>query len=734
MSRWRRPAGGIAILAVLLLGAIAFLTRDQWDWIFGSDELVTGGVEVASLPVVDIHDPDDFDVKTERLYGIVPDGGSRASYEVTENLGGVIRTTVGVTTVLAGQIVLNLEDVAKSRIGEIIVNVETLTSDSTLRDKRIRHDYLESSRWPFVRFAPTSFDGVDGPFVEGAAYDVAVTGFLTIKETTRTETFTGTVTATERRLTADMATSVLGSDYDVGPIDIARLAHTSDEVVLKLILVADRRELSSPSDVELVRDILAKEVAAGTFAETVQPILENRCVSCHMSGGPGWGTLALDTAADAAEIADDIAFVTKIGYMPPWLPSDLSPAFAHDRSLSDEELEAIVAWAEAGGGLDVAPDTPLVAGDLAILPIEHDQKIRPRDGPYTGYSGPDGEPLKQDDYRCQVYEVADPEGDGNWVKGFEFRPDQTSIVHHAIIYRAPAAAAREIEAKIAAEDSTEAAEGLSDEPGWTCFGLSGLRMGELRSIQGWAPGQQPTIYPDGYGLYLAPGDMIVNQIHYHYDHDTPPDSSLIILDTATAEEAARMVPVAGGSYLTPAEVPCTPEEAELAARRATEIDGYVNLCKRSNVLNEIAEKYGRLARAIPNLLLLQCAGTVDDYDDLDGTVGHSSCDLPAQHTGTIHTVFAHMHEFGKSYRMTLLPDTPNETILLDIPTWDFEWQLNYEPVIDIWIEVGDMVRFECWWDRTLQPMAEPRYITWNEGTVDEMCFSSITVIPNLPPS
>ena len=29
-------------------------------------------------------------------------------------------------------------------------------------------------------------------------------------------------------------------------------------------------------------------------------------------------------------------------------------------------------------------------------------------------------------------------------------------------------------------------------------------------------------------------------------------------------------------------------------------------------------------------------------------------------------------------------------------------------------------------------MPEPRYITWNEGTVDEMCFSSISVLPDAP--
>ncbi len=726
----------------------AFLTRGQWlgtvetavgvavdavDVAVDGDargEFVTDG-EVVAPPVVDPEDPEDFDAETERLYRIVPGAGSRASYRIEERLGALSRTTVGATSVMAGEIAVDLADFAESRIGEIVVNVEMFQSDSALRDKRIRHDYLESSHWPFVRFRPTSVEGLDAEFADGRSYEIAVTGDLTVKETTRTETFAGTVTVTPDALTATMSADVLTSHYGVGPIDIARLVHTSDEVALTFEMVADRVAVGSAPAGDLRREIPTTEFAAGRFASTVQPILETRCVSCHTTGGPAWSTLALDTAGDAAAIADDIAFVTGINFMPPWLPSDLSPDFMHDWSLDDDEVAAIREWADAGGGLDVRPDTPLTARVQAVRPVEEDQRIGPRDGLYTGYSRPDGRPVKKDDYRCQVHEVADPEGDGNWVKGFEFRPDQVEVVHHAIVYRVPAEAASEVAARIAAEDRIEAAEGLSDEPGWTCFGLSGLRNEGVYSIQGWAPGQSPTIYPDGYGLYLQPGDMIVNQIHYHYDHETPPDGSWIILDTATdAEAASGMTHVAGSNYLTPAEVPCTPEEAAVAAERAAAIDGYVNLCERSNVLAEIGEKYDDFAPLIPGLLLAQCGGTVDDYDDLDGSVGYSSCDLPAADTGTIHTVLGHMHEFGAAYRMTLHPGTPEERILLDIPVWDFEWQLNYEPVEEIRIERGDMVRFECWWDRTLQFMPEPRYIVWNEGTVDEMCFSSIAVLPD----
>ncbi len=766
MPWWRRlDAGRVAILAVLVIGTVALLTRSQWsgtvetavdvavdavdiavdavdvavDSAVDGDEageidrseLVTGG-EVVAPPVVDPDDPEDFDVETERLYRIVPESGSRASYHIQERLGGLSRTTVGTTGVMAGEIAVNLTDLAASRVGEIVVNVEMFQSDSVLRDKRIRHDYLQSSHWPFVRFRPTSIEGLDADFVDGTSYDIAVTGELTVKETTRIETFAGTVVVTPDAVTAVLSATVLTSDYDVGPINIARLVHTSDEVVLTFEMVADRVDLGSEPAGDLRREIdPAGDIAKGRFAATVQPILETRCVSCHTTGGPAWSTLALDTAGDAAAIADDIAFVTGIGFMPPWLPSDLSPQYVHDWSLSEDEKAAIKAWADAGGGLDVRASTPLVARVQAIIPVEEDHKIGPRDGLYTGYARPDGWPIKNDDYRCQVHEVADPEGDGNWVKGFEFRPDQVPVVHHSIVYRVPAAAAAEVEAKIAAEDRIEAAEGLSDEPGWTCFGLSGLNSEGVYSIQGWAPGQSPTIYPDGYGLYLAPGDMIVNQIHYHYDHDTPPDGSWIILDTATADEvAAGMIHIRGNNYLTPAEVPCTPQEAAVAAERAATIDDYVDLCVRDNVLVEIGEKYDAFAPLIPDLLLAQCGGTVDAYDDLDGSIGYSSCDLPARSTGTIHTVLGHMHEFGAAYRMTLHPDTPAERILLDIPVWDFEWQLNYEPVEDIRINRGDMVRFECWWDRTLLYMPEPRYITWNEGTVDEMCFSSIAVLPD----
>jgi len=713
MARLRKlDLGRLSILVVILIGTAAIVTKDQWDWIFTSDEAEEQGVSAETI--VDVDDA------TERLYRVGPNNGSAVSYAVEERLAGNGNIAVGVSHVVAGDIVVNTEDPSLTRIGEVVVNVEMFDSDSNLRDKRLRHDFLESNHWPFARFETTLIDGLDSDFVEGATYEVALTGNLTVKETTSEETFTGTVTVSADQLTASVSAVVLSSTYDVGPINIARLAHTEDEVTLTFDLVADRVNLGTESDADLDTDVPEFAIAGGAFAAEVQPILEQNCVSCHTSGGPGWDTLAFDTAADAAEIADDIALVTEIRFMPPWLPGGDSPEFEHSWELSDDEISTIATWAADGGGLDVAPDTPLVARSQAIIPIEEDQVIDQRDGPYVGLSDDDGNPILKDDYRCQVHEVDDPEGDGTWIKGYEFRPDQTTVVHHSIIYLAPVGALDEI-ARKSAED---------DRPGWTCFGTSNLRSDGVRNMGGWAPGQSPVIYPDGYGLYIPPDHFIINQIHYHFDHDPPADNSLIILDETSPEEEVGITSIAGSTYLTPAEVPCTPEEQAIADEREATIEGYRNLCVRANVIEEIREKYDNFATFIPNALILGCGGTVDDYDDLEGSIGHSSCDMRARNPGTIYTVLGHMHEFGDSYRMTLNPDTPEEKVLLDIPNWDFEWQLNYDLVEDIRIDRSDTIRFECWWDRTRLFLPEPRYITWNEGTVDEMCFSSVSVLPD----
>ncbi len=684
--------------ALALVGGLLFATKDQWSWFVADGDPVVTDVDAPTL--------DDIDADTELLYRITPDNGSVVSYEVAERLAGKAQLAIGATTVLAGDIVVNTEAPETSRVGTIVVNVNVLTSDSTLRDKRIRHDYLESSSFPFASFEPTGVEGLPTSMAHNDTADLTITGNLIVKGISSPATFAGEASISPDRLTANVTSTILLSTYGAGPISVSGLVSTGDEVTLTFDLVADRIAIDAAEfdGTELAVQPTTASIQAGEFSSTIQPILEARCVSCHTTGGPGATTWELNAAGDAAEIASDIAFLTAERFMPPWPASDQGIPFEGNYGLTPDEISAIAAWASNGGGLDVDPSAPLTATNDPLLYIDRDQVVEPAE-PYVG------DLAVPDDYRCQVYEIADPEGDGTWITGFGFEPDKVEVVHHAIIYRVPAEARSE----------AESLDGADGRPGWTCFGLSGMRSEGVGSIGGWAPGRQPQDFPESVGIYLEPGDLIVNQIHYHFDHETPADSSALVFDTISAEEQAELAlpmrPIQGRSYLTPAEGPCTPEESG-------------PLCSRAAVLKDIEAKYGGIAPFIPDALIGRCGGTVDDYDDLDGTKFSSSCDLPAADFGTLFSIHGHMHEFGDAYRMTLNPDTPDERVLLDIPRWSFDWQLYYVPKEEIRIEPGDMIRFECTWDRTNLFMPEPRYITWNEGTVDEMCFSSVNVVPD----
>jgi hypothetical protein len=79
--------------------------------------------------------------------------------------------------------------------------------------------------------------------------------------------------------------------------------------------------------------------------------------------------------------------------------------------------------------------------------------------------------------------------------------------------------------------------------------------------------------------------------------------------------------------------------------------------------------------------------------------------------------------------MTLDEGTDDEQILLDIPTWSFDWQMNYQFEKPLEVKAGQTLKLECTFDRSLDPLRPPRYIVFNEGTEDEMCFGTYSLIP-----
>ena len=677
------------------MATIAFLARGQWTWFFAGDDVE---FELPAAPQLEVRSND------ERRFSIDPTQSS-ASFRVQERLAGIDRETVGTTSSLAGDIVINMADPQRSKIGTIVVNVEVLDSGSTLRDRRIRHDFLESSKHQFVEFVPTVVEGLPDNIESGVIYDIRIRGDLTVKEITASQVFDGTVMLDGEELHASMSTTILMSTYDVGPINIAGLVRTADEVVLELDLVAldtANRQVPAPTAIAAA-NLTYDPDAPGDFANAVLPILAENCARCHNSGESADGTWALDTAADAAAIAEDLLLITTSRYMPPWPASNKSVDFTGNWSLADHEIAAIADWVAAGGRLDIEPATPISAPEAQLALIDR-EVVTTSAEPYVGSVE------KPDDYRCLIN---DPQlSETRWLQAYDFEPDRSEIVHHAVVFLANAAL----------REQADHLDAASDQPGWECFVLTGLQEtdeGSFDQVLGWAPGRQPVIYEPGTGLRMDSGDFFIVQVHYHYDNATPPDLSRMVLDFADPE----LVEAAGGSltaidnirYLDPAEIPCSAVE-----------EG--PLCDRDASLAKVRDEYGFAAAFIPDFFLSQCGQTAADYAHMTTGVASSSCDLPVEQEGRIVSVFGHLHEIGTAFRMTLNPGTASETVILDIPTWSFEWQLGYTPSEEIVIDRGDTVRIECWWDRSLSTNDEPRYIVWAEGTGDEMCYSAISTV------
>ncbi len=634
---------------------------------------------------------------------------SSMSYSVVEELAGRERGTAeGTTQGIAGDIALDRGDPAASRIGEIVVDVRQLRSDNSLRDRRLRQDFLASDDDPLATFATTAIEGAPDEIPDGEEVELQLVGDLTVRGTTVETTWDATVELVGDELVATATTTVKMSDLGIGPISIAGLVRSEDDVTLTFELVA-----GDPDDVPTELPPLEDERAAGegpSFAGDVQPILESSCASCHVDGQVGSHVMPMETAGDAARYADGIGVVTQAGYMPPWPASDEGIPLQHPRNLSDDDIATLTAWAEAGAPLDVAADTPLEpVADTDVPTPREDLTLRMAE-PYQG------SPENKDDYRCFTLDPGFTEP--TFITGYSFVPDELEVVHHSLVYRVNVEAAAQARER----------DGEDGRPGWQCYvgtgldadaALNGGLGGISNLVAGWVPGQRPLDFGDEAGYLVEPGEVLIAQIHYHYGHDgLPADQSELRIQTEPG--TADITELVTANPIAPVEIPCHEDDDDHP------------LCDRDAALAELNERYGGIAGAIPTAVLGACDREVEDYADQTEGIGSTSCDKTLEHSGEIVDVLGHMHELGQSFRMTLNPGTDEEQVLLDIPTWNFDWQLNYQPVDEVRVEEGDVLRIECTWDRALRHDEEPRYLLFAEGTQDEMCFSTYTLLPDEP--
>src|SRR5437016_6150100 len=127
---------------------------------------------------------------------------------------------------------------------------------------------------------------------------------------------------------------------------LTRSIARGDAIGLKLITTIGVIGLSLPAAAQ----------SRATSSQDVAPILYEHCVACHRPGQIA--PFSLLTYSDVRPQALAIARATRSRTMPPWKPEPGFGDFDGEQRLTDQQIDAIQRWADAGA----------VEGDPSTLP------------------------------------------------------------------------------------------------------------------------------------------------------------------------------------------------------------------------------------------------------------------------------------------------------------------------------------------------------------------------------
>jgi polyisoprenoid-binding protein YceI len=164
-----------------------------------------------------------------------------ASYKVGEILfrdGNRFNLAVGTTNVVAGTIQLNTKDPASSVVGPITVDLNSLVSDNTRRDGRLKDMWLESAKFPKASFTSTKIDKFPADAAEGKEITFEITGDLTVREVTKPATFAVTATLQGQNLTGVATTTVEMTDFGITVPDIGGMLKAESKAIVELKFAA----------------------------------------------------------------------------------------------------------------------------------------------------------------------------------------------------------------------------------------------------------------------------------------------------------------------------------------------------------------------------------------------------------------------------------------------------------------------------------------------------------------
>ena len=159
-----------------------------------------------------------------------------------------------------------------------------------------------------------------------------------------------------------------------------------------------------------------------SYEKTIAPMLMDKCVECHRTGGIGpWQMTSYDMIKGFAPM---IREVVRTQRMPPADIDEHYNVFVNNRGLSLDQARTLVHWIEAGA--------PRGSGADPLLSQKKDWPEWPLGKPDLVVELPEFKVPATGTIPYQMLTVANPLDRDVWVRGVDWLPGQRTVVHHII--------------------------------------------------------------------------------------------------------------------------------------------------------------------------------------------------------------------------------------------------------------------------------------------------------------
>jgi hypothetical protein len=445
--------------------------------------------------------------------------------------------------------------------------------------------------------------------------------------------------------------------------------------------------LAAVAPVIVVTDVLVAQTSATapvTFYKDVAPLLQKNCETCHRAGQIA--PMAFQTYESTRPWARAIKTAVMSKKMPPWFAEGGTAHILNDRSLKPAEIDVLAKWADAGAPAGNPSDAPKpIAWPDGGWQIKPDLIV---DGPT--YDVP-----AKGVVEWTWFVVPGNFKEDTWVTSVEVKPSELAVTHHVCLAYIPhhpdtkygTAIPKEVPRD---ENGVEIARGR---------GAGGGGPAPAGARAGGPPQLPPDFLNSPFGILSRS-----NGLEECYEPGrTPADFRPF--------NAAKLIPA------------------------GTDIAVNVHYTPNGKPVQDHVQIGFTLAKTPPTRRYLALSTTSpSDRQRFAIPPMESNWEAPpavVTFTKDVEIVglMPHMHVRGKAARFYLdRPDGKTET-LLDVPRYDFNWQLWYDTSIKV--ARGTKMRVFAWYDNSPGNKFNPNpkaTVYYGDQTWEEMHFPSYGVV------